>query len=354
MRKLAAVVACACALLLALAIVVSAAIASSSTDAPSDTATSEIPPYLLRAYIDAAHTCPGLPWEVLAAIGWTESRHAAGRADPITGDVRPAIVGPPLDGSNGTARIPDPTEPDGWAHAHGNMQFLKTTWTTWGRVAPGRPSGATPDYDNAYDSIYSAAAYLCGYSGRIDDLRAALARYGGSAQYADVALAKAAEYRQTAGSGLASGPVVAGSYTLPLDRSVFDAHPDYLTKPHHDFPADDIPVPQGTPVYAVTTGTIITITPLSSDCGNGIVLAGTDGYQYVYCHGSQLFVTTGQQVNVGQTIMLSGTTGNSTGPHLHFQVQTSSGETMCPQPLLDAWYHGIPAAPPTTSSGCFH
>jgi ABC-type multidrug transport system ATPase subunit len=100
------------------------------------------------------------------------------------------------------------------------------------------------------------------------------------------------------------------------------AHPDYLTKPHHDFPADDIPVPQGTPVYAVTTGTILTVTPLSSDCGNGIVLAGADGYQYVYCHGSQRFVTTGQHVNIGQTIMLSGTTGNNTGPHLHFQVQT--------------------------------
>ena len=77
-----------------------------------------------------------------------------------------------------------------------------------------------------------------------------------------------------------------------------------------EWPAD-IPVPQGTPVYAVTAGTIIAITPISSDCGNGIVLAGRDGYQYVYCHGSQLFVTTGQQVSVGQTIMLSGTTGNS-------------------------------------------
>src|SRR5262249_30582063 len=157
--------------------------------------------------------------------------------------------------------------------------------------------------------------------------------------------AKAAEYEQMAAPGLLSGPVAAGNYTLPLDRAIFDAHPDYLTKPHHDFPADDIPVPQGTPVYAVTTGTITAITPLSSECGNGIVLAGTDGYQYVYCHGSQLFVAAGQDVSVGQTIMLSGNTGNSTGPHLHFQVQTSSGETMCPQPLLEAWYHGISAGP---------
>jgi hypothetical protein len=352
MKRLAAVVAGACALLLVLAILLSAAIANSASDAPSDTATAEIPAFLLRVYMDAARTCPGLPWEVLAAIGWTESRHADGHADAITGDVRPPIVGPPLDGTNGNQQITDPSEPDGWAHAHGNMQFLKTTWAAWGRSAPGRPAGARPDYDNAFDSIYTAAAYLCDGRDRIGDLRAALTRYSGSADYADTALAKAAEYRQTGGGGATGGAVVAGSYTLPVDRSVFDAHPDYLTKPHHDFPADDIPVPQGTPVYAVTTGTIIPVTPVSSDCGNGIVLAGDDGYQYVYCHGSQLFVTTGQNVTVGQTIMLSGTTGNSTGPHLHFQLQTSSGSTMCPQPLLVAWYQGIAASPPTTSIGC--
>jgi hypothetical protein len=356
MKRLAALGTGACAVLLVLAIIFSAAVANSSgSDAPSDTATSEIPAFLLRVYIDAARTCPGLPWEVLAAIGWTESRHADGHADPTTGDVRPPIVGPALDGTNGNQAIPDPTEPDGWAHAHGNMQFLKTTWAAWGRVAPGRPTGATPDYDNAFDSIYTAAAYLCDGQPRLDDVRAALTRYSGSSAYADVALAKATEYRSTTASvGGTGGAVVAGTYTLPIDRSIFDAHPDYLTNPHHDFPADDIPVPQGTPVYAVTTGTIITVTAVSSDCGNGVVLGGDDGYQYVYCHGSQLFITSGQHVTVGQTIMLSGTTGNSTGPHLHFQLQTTSGQTMCPQPLLVAWYHGISAAPPTTSSGCFY
>ena len=141
MRKLAALVAVAVAGLLAFVIVVAAALAG-NTNQPSPQATAEIPPYLLRAYVDAASTCPGLPWEVLAAIGFTESRHADGRADPVTGDVRPPIVGPAIDGTNGNARIPDPSEPDGWAHAHGNMQFLKSTWARWGVVAPGRPAGA--------------------------------------------------------------------------------------------------------------------------------------------------------------------------------------------------------------------
>src|SRR4051812_9455951 len=59
-------------------------------------AVSEIPSSLLPVYQHAAATCGGLPWQMLAAIGYHESRHAAGRADPSTGDVRPPIVGLPL------------------------------------------------------------------------------------------------------------------------------------------------------------------------------------------------------------------------------------------------------------------
>lgn len=348
-----AAIAIAMTLLLAFVVLVAAAM-SGSSNAPSTQATAEIPPYLLRAYIDAATTCPGLPWEVLAAIGFTESRHAEGRADPVTGEVSPPIVGPALDGTNGNARILDPSEPDGWAHAHGNMQFLKTTWTRWGVVAPARPAGAIPDFDNAYDSIYGAAHLLCGDAGRIDDLNAAILRYNPSSSYVNTVLAKAAEYRASGASGLLSGPVIAGSYTLPVDRSVFDTHPEYLTNPHHDYPASDIPVPTGTPVYAVTSGQVIRIEPMDSKCGNGVILDGGDGFRYLFCHGSQVLVSVGQAVTVGQRIMLSGATGDATGPHLHFEVETTSDVNMCPQPLLVAWSQGVAASPPTASTGCFY
>ncbi|HUR49253.1 MAG TPA: hypothetical protein VMY88_06985 [Acidimicrobiales bacterium] len=162
--------------------------------APSRTAIAEVPADLLPVYMAASLTCEGLPWPVLAAIGWVESRHARGHADPDTGDVAPPIIGPAIDGRPGFATIRDRTQPDGWAHAMGPMQFLSTTWTRWGRLAPGRPPHSRPDIQNAWDSIYSAAAYLCSGQPRLTDLHAAVLRYNHSEDYVAQVMAKAAEY----------------------------------------------------------------------------------------------------------------------------------------------------------------
>jgi cell wall-associated NlpC family hydrolase len=136
---------------------------------------------------------------VLAAIGLVESHHAGGRADPHSGDVVPHIIGPALDGLNGVAALRDATQPDGWAHALGPMQFLSTTWATWGRLGPDRPPEASPSVHNAWDSIYSAAAYLCGGHPALGDLHDAVLRYNHSESYFEQVMVKAAEY------GLGSG-----------------------------------------------------------------------------------------------------------------------------------------------------
>ena len=60
------------------------------------------------------------------------------------------------------------------------MQFLSTTWDAWGRVAPDRPPEAVADPHNAWDAIYSAAAYLCGGEPAVADLEAAILRYNRS------------------------------------------------------------------------------------------------------------------------------------------------------------------------------
>lgn len=178
--------------------------------APSSVATTEIPTDLLPIYIGASYECAGLPWQILAAIGWVESRHAGRRADPTTGQVSPPIIGPAIDGREGFATIPDASSPDGWAHALGPMQFLSTTFVRWGVIAPDRPPGTVPDPQNAWDAIYSAAAYLCADQETIDDLDAAIHRYNRSDAYVRDVRAKAEEYGLGQGSPL-GGALVAGS-----------------------------------------------------------------------------------------------------------------------------------------------
>jgi cell wall-associated NlpC family hydrolase len=177
---------------IALAAVVSGPTAIAS--APSSAAVAEIPADLLPVYVTAATTCPGMPWQVLAGIGFVESHHAGGHADPTTGEVTPPIIGPPIDGRPGFAAIPDSASPDGWAHAVGPMQFLTTTFAAWGVVAPDRPPGATPSPNNAWDAIFTAARYLCSGAEQLEDVRSAILRYNHSDAYADRVLEKALEY----------------------------------------------------------------------------------------------------------------------------------------------------------------
>lgn len=194
---------------IALAAVVSGPTATAS--APSSAAVAEIPADLLPVYVAAATTCPGMPWQVLAGIGFVESHHAGGHADPTTGDVSPPIVGPAIDGRPGFAAIPDPSSPDGWAHAAGPMQFLTTTFAAWAVLAPDRPPGATPDPNNAWDAIFTAARYLCSGADHLDDVRASILRYNRSDAYADQVLDKAYEYGLGGPSG--SGVPLGGAGT---------------------------------------------------------------------------------------------------------------------------------------------
>src|SRR5690242_15948497 len=104
---------------------------TAASSGPASAALGEIPPGLLTVYEQAADACGGLPWSVLAAVGWVESRHGAGHVDPATGQVDPPIYGPALDGRNGRALVAHPTSADGFAHALGPMQILPSTWATY-------------------------------------------------------------------------------------------------------------------------------------------------------------------------------------------------------------------------------
>lgn len=87
----------------------------------------------------------------------------------------------------------------------------------------------------------------------------------------------------------------------------------------------DIAVPLNTSVLAAESGVVI-ISGWGSSQGNYIVINHGD-YYTLYLHHNTNLVSAGQRVSRGQTIARSGSTGNSTGPHLHFEIRRSIGST---------------------------
>ena len=79
---------------------------------------------------------------------------------------------------------------------------------------------------------------------------------------------------------------------------------------------DDYPAAAGTPVYAVASGTVAEA-GYHNSMGNYVKINHGNGVQSVYMHASKLFVSTGDKVSKGDVIMAVGTTGSSTGNHLH-------------------------------------
>lgn len=82
----------------------------------------------------------------------------------------------------------------------------------------------------------------------------------------------------------------------------------------------DYAAPTGTPIYAAAAGTVTTAA-YSGNAGKLIVINHGDGKVTKYMHCNAMYVSAGQKVSKGQHIAAVGTTGNSTGPHLHFQLE---------------------------------
>jgi murein DD-endopeptidase MepM/ murein hydrolase activator NlpD len=99
----------------------------------------------------------------------------------------------------------------------------------------------------------------------------------------------------------------------------------------------DFPVSYGTTVMAATDGTIRT--EWNSAYGNMAVVTAKDGTETWYCHLSSYKVASGTAVKAGDPIAFSGNSGNSTGPHLHFEVHPGGGDAIDPLPWLRS--HGL-------------
>ncbi len=94
----------------------------------------------------------------------------------------------------------------------------------------------------------------------------------------------------------------------------------------------DLAVPTGTQIYAPADGTVVNIW-YDKSCGNGLKIAHGMGYETVYCHLQSVNVTNGAKVQKNSVVALSGNTGGSTGPHLHYAIK-KDGKFINPSDLI--------------------
>jgi len=120
-------------------------------------------------------------------------------------------------------------------------------------------------------------------------------------------------------SGPFSGPVGTFTFVWPASNH-FLSGTDYLPIGH---PGIDIAAGLGAPIYAADTGVIVFAGWSTRGYGNLVIVDHGNGWQTAYAHLSQINVNCGGAIFQGQLLGLSGSTGNSTGAHLHFEMRHS-------------------------------
>ncbi|WP_149823917.1 transglycosylase family protein [Streptomyces tailanensis] len=116
-----------------------------------------------------------------------------------------------------------------------------------------------------------------------------------------------------------------GSFVAPVSASLgtpYRASGSSWSKGYHT--GVDFPLPTGSAVKSVAAGEVVT-SGWGGSFGYQVVIRHSDGRYTQYAHLSAISVKAGQSVSAGQRIGRSGNTGNSTGPHLHFEVRTGPG-----------------------------
>lgn len=115
-----------------------------------------------------------------------------------------------------------------------------------------------------------------------------------------------------------SGPIGTGTFVYPTPAHYLSGY-DYSSI----HPAIDLAGYEGTPIYASDTGVVVYAGWNDWGYGYTLVIDHGNGWQTLYAHLSYINVGCGQAVYQGAVVASMGTTGNSTGPHLHFEMQNS-------------------------------
>jgi len=98
----------------------------------------------------------------------------------------------------------------------------------------------------------------------------------------------------------------------------------------------------GEPLIAVEGGTVVYLND-PNGWGNAIIIRSHGGDEFLYAHTTERIAGNGKLIAAGEAIATCGTSGNSTGPHLHFEFWPKSGDPINPRPYLED--RGLPKKP---------
>ncbi len=188
-----------------------------------------------------------------------------------------------------------------------------------------------------------ARAWTSGMPGSVSTLDARLRSLQEAAQHTHAVAkrlnglaARVLNFRRLA--TLARGRLLAAIPSLNPVNGEVNAAFGYRTNPFPEFHKGlDLAAPYGTPVRAAASG-IVASAGWDGSFGIRVDIDHGNGYHTWYCHLSRLTVRAGRQVARGEPIAAVGSTGESTGPHLHYQIM-HDGVAIDPQPFLT----GVPA-----------
>lgn len=128
------------------------------------------------------------------------------------------------------------------------------------------------------------------------------------------------------------GSPIASEYVIPVSGPVSSPFGPRDGGFHHGI---DFAVIEGTKVHASKAGTV-SFAGYRDIVGNVVQIDHPDGSQTMYGHNDQLLVSVGQPVKQSEVIALSGNTGKSTGPHVHFEIRFDQGKrSIDPAPYLN-------------------
>lgn len=138
-------------------------------------------------------------------------------------------------------------------------------------------------------------------------------------------------------SGTSSAPPSSTGWIVPCSYKYISSAYGYRSSGWHN--GVDLAAPSGTPIYATRSGTVTTAKALKNangnyiSYGNYVVINHGDGFSSLYAHMNYYVVSAGEYVSQGQLIGYVGSTGNSSGPHLHFTV-FYNGSTVNPMSYI--------------------